>query len=193
MRIAILCYASVGGSGVVATELAQALAARDHDVYVLSRERPFRWRFDSPRLSFVPVPMPDYPLFREPQYLLGLTNAITRLAKRYRLPVVSLERRNPKSIEQIHKLKPDLLCVASFPFRLPDEVISAAPLGAINAHPSLLPKHRGPDPLFWTYLDGDVESGVTIHWIDDGIDSGLVLVEGGRVPGCDDRARGRLG
>ena len=87
MRIAILCYASVGGSGVVATELAYALAGRGHHVHVLSRERPFRWR-DAPRLSFVRVEMPDYPLFREPQYLLGLTNAIVGLAREHPIDIV---------------------------------------------------------------------------------------------------------
>jgi N-acetyl-alpha-D-glucosaminyl L-malate synthase BshA len=88
VRIAILCYASVGGSGVVATELAHALAVRGHDVYVLSRERPFRWRPDIDGLSLIQVAMPDYPLFREPQYLLGLTNSIVRLARRQPIDIV---------------------------------------------------------------------------------------------------------
>jgi N-acetyl-alpha-D-glucosaminyl L-malate synthase BshA len=88
VRIAILCYASVGGSGVVATELAHALAARSHDVYVLSRERPFRWRSDARGPTFVQVQMPDYPLFREPQYLLGLTNSIVTLARSQPLDIV---------------------------------------------------------------------------------------------------------
>jgi len=88
VRIAILCYASVGGSGVVATELAHALAVRGHEVYVLSRERPFRWRPDVSGLSLVQVPIPDYPLFREPQYLLGLTNSIVRLARRQPIDIV---------------------------------------------------------------------------------------------------------
>jgi L-malate glycosyltransferase len=88
MRIAILCYASIGGSGVVATELAHALGARGHEVYVLSRERPFRWRSDVRGLSFVQVQMPDYPLFREPQYLLGLTNSIVRLARSQPIDIV---------------------------------------------------------------------------------------------------------
>ena len=88
MRIAILCYASVGGSGVVATELAHALAARSHDVYVLSRERPFRWRSDARGPTFVQVQMPDYPLFREPQYLLGLTNSIVTLARSQPIDIV---------------------------------------------------------------------------------------------------------
>ena len=87
MRIAILCYASVGGSGVVATELAHALAVRGHDVYVLSRERPFRWR-DVAGLSFVQVQMPDYPLFREPQYLLGLTNSVVQVARSQPIDII---------------------------------------------------------------------------------------------------------
>ena len=88
MRIAILCYASVGGSGVVATELARALAERGHEVYVLSRERPFRWRTDVPGLSLMQVQIPDYPLFREPQYLLGLTNAVVTLARSQPIDIV---------------------------------------------------------------------------------------------------------
>jgi L-malate glycosyltransferase len=88
VRIAILCYASVGGSGVVATELAHALAARSHDVYVLSRERPFRWRSDARGPTFVQVQMPDYPLFREPQYLLGLTNSVVTLARSQPIDII---------------------------------------------------------------------------------------------------------
>lgn len=88
MNIAILCYASVGGSGVVATELAHALAMRGHDVHVLSREQPFRWWSDVRGLSFVRVEMPAHPLFREPQYLLGLTNAIVRISRERRIDIV---------------------------------------------------------------------------------------------------------
>jgi N-acetyl-alpha-D-glucosaminyl L-malate synthase BshA len=88
MNIAILCYASVGGSGVVATQLAHALAVRGHEVHVLSREQPFRWRSGVPGLSFVRVEMPAHPLFREPQYLLALTNSIVRLSREHRLDIV---------------------------------------------------------------------------------------------------------
>jgi N-acetyl-alpha-D-glucosaminyl L-malate synthase BshA len=88
MRIAILCYASVGGSGVVATGLAEALALRGHQVHVLSRELPFRWRSAVPGLTFVKVEMPGHPLFREPQYLLALTNAIARLSGEHRLDIL---------------------------------------------------------------------------------------------------------
>ena len=84
----MVCYASVGGSGVVATELAHALAGRGHHVHIISSEPPFRWRAGVPRLSFTPVEVPPYPLFREPQYLLALTNTIVRVAEEQRLDIV---------------------------------------------------------------------------------------------------------
>jgi N-acetyl-alpha-D-glucosaminyl L-malate synthase BshA len=88
MNIGMVCYASVGGSGVVATELAHALAGRGHHVHIISSEPPFRWRAGVPRLSFTPVEVPPYPLFREPQYLLALTNTIVRVAREQRLDIV---------------------------------------------------------------------------------------------------------
>lgn len=88
MRIAILCYASLGGSGVVATELAYALALRGHRVHVMSSDEPFRWREGVSGLSFERVDTPIYPLFREPQYLLALTNAIVRKSHEHQLDIV---------------------------------------------------------------------------------------------------------
>jgi len=88
MRIGIVCYASLGGSGVVATELARALALRGHEVRVISTDEPFRWRDDIPGLSFERVETPAYPLFREPQYLLALATAIVRIAQQHRLDIV---------------------------------------------------------------------------------------------------------
>jgi L-malate glycosyltransferase len=80
VKIGIVCYASVGGSGVVATELAHALAARGHRVHLISSEVPFRWREGTPGLTFERVVTPAYPLFREPQYLLALANHIVGVA-----------------------------------------------------------------------------------------------------------------
>ena len=88
MRIGMVCYASLGGSGVVATELARALAGRGHEVHLISSEPPFRWKADVPRLSFEPVVVPSYPLFREPQYLLALATTIARVAESKRLDIV---------------------------------------------------------------------------------------------------------
>lgn len=88
MKIGIVCYASVGGSGVVATELALALAGRGHHVRLISSERPFRWRDGIPNLHFERVQTPAYPLFREPQYLLALASTIVRVASDHQLDVV---------------------------------------------------------------------------------------------------------
>ena len=88
MRIGIVCYASLGGSGVVATELAHALALRGHVVHLISTDEPFRWRAGVEGLTFERVATPAYPLFREPQYLLALSTAIVRIAQQHRLDIV---------------------------------------------------------------------------------------------------------
>jgi N-acetyl-alpha-D-glucosaminyl L-malate synthase BshA len=88
MNIGMVCYASVGGSGVVATELAHALSMRGHQVHLISSEPPFRWRSGVPGMSFVPVEVPPYPLFREPQYLLALSTTIARVAEARHLDIV---------------------------------------------------------------------------------------------------------
>ena len=88
MNIGIICYASVGGSGIVATELAKCLAARGHDVHVVSREPPFRLGDDQPGLVFHRVHTPDYPLFREPQYVLSLATKIVELARAVGLDII---------------------------------------------------------------------------------------------------------
>jgi L-malate glycosyltransferase len=88
MKIGIVCYASLGGSGVVATELAHALAQRGHEVHLISSDEPFRWRAGVPGLTFERVDTPSYPLFREPQYLLALANAIVRISRDRQLDIV---------------------------------------------------------------------------------------------------------
>jgi N-acetyl-alpha-D-glucosaminyl L-malate synthase BshA len=88
MKIGMVCYASVGGSGVVATELAHALALRGHEVHLISSDPPFRWRSGVAGMSFERVVVPPYPLFREPQYLLALANTIARVAEQQRLDIV---------------------------------------------------------------------------------------------------------
>ena len=88
MKVGMVCYASVGGSGVVATELGRALARRGHEVHLISHDPPFRWREGEPRFSFEHVTVPPYPLFLEPQYLLALVNTIVRVARERRLDIV---------------------------------------------------------------------------------------------------------
>lgn len=88
MNVGIVCYASVGGSGIVATELAKCLAERGHEVHLLSTEPPFRYSEYQPGLSFHRVNTPAYPLFREPQYVLSLTSSIVHVARECALDII---------------------------------------------------------------------------------------------------------
>jgi L-malate glycosyltransferase len=88
MNIGIICYASVGGSGIVATELGKALASRGHRVHVISTETPFRFGDYQAGLTFHQVAAPSYPLFREPQYLLSIANKVVEVARAFSLDVV---------------------------------------------------------------------------------------------------------
>ena len=88
MNIGIVCYASVGGSGIIATELGKRLALRNHRVHVLSSDMPVRFGDYQPGLSFHRVETPTYPLFREPHYLLSLANKIVHVAREEQLDII---------------------------------------------------------------------------------------------------------
>jgi len=88
MNIGIVCYASIGGSGIIATELGKALAARGHRVHILSSDMPARFGEYQPGLFFHRVATPAYPLFREPQYVLSLANKIVQVSRDEELEIV---------------------------------------------------------------------------------------------------------
>jgi methionyl-tRNA formyltransferase len=82
-------------------------------------------------------------------------------------------------------LQPDLIICGGMPWRLPGDLIALPRLGAINIHPALLPRHRGPSPFEWVFRMGDAETGLTIHRIAADFDTGAILAQG-RVPVEDD-------
>jgi N-acetyl-alpha-D-glucosaminyl L-malate synthase BshA len=88
MNIGIVCYASIGGSGVVASELAHCLAGRGHKTHVISSDMPFRLRGPEAGIRFHRVETPGYPLFREPQYLLALANRLVQVSRAHHLDIV---------------------------------------------------------------------------------------------------------
>lgn len=81
---------------------------------------------------------------------------------------------------------PDLLVIYGFNWILPPAVFQLPTCGAINIHPSLLPKYRGPAPVPCAIRDGDPEIGVTVHRIDEGVDTGPILAQQGGIPLDDD-------
>lgn len=83
--------------------------------------------------------------------------------------------RDASALPKLMATEPDLITVACFPWLIPAELVGTATLAAINVHPSLLPRWRGADPLFWTFHAGDTESGVTLHLLDAAFDTGPIL------------------
>jgi methionyl-tRNA formyltransferase len=77
----------------------------------------------------------------------------------------------------LRQARPDLLWITDYRYLLPAELLALAPLGAINLHPSLLPRYRGRAPLNWAILEGECELGLTAHYVDAGMDSGDILIQ----------------
>ncbi len=98
-------------------------------------------------------------------------------ARRRGIPHFFLNRIHDRPTEFLHALRPDILCIAGLSRILRRGDFDIAPLGAINFHPSLLPKYRGPRPFLWQAHQMDLDGGVTIHQVDDGIDTGDILVQ----------------
>jgi methionyl-tRNA formyltransferase len=73
---------------------------------------------------------------------------------------------------------PDLLLCLAFPWLIPDEALAVPRLGAVNTHPSLLPRYRGPNPLGWAFRNGDAEVGLTFHRMSGEFDTGPILAQG---------------
>lgn len=80
-------------------------------------------------------------------------------------------------IKQIKDLKPDLIVVVAYGKILPKEVIDIPKYGIINVHSSLLPKYRGAAPINAALINGDVESGVSIMYVEEKLDAGAVILQ----------------
>ncbi len=74
-------------------------------------------------------------------------------------------------------LAPDLIFTVGFPWRFPPELLAVPRLGCVNVHTSLLPKYRGPRPLFWQFFNGETQTGVTIHRMEPDFDTGPILAQ----------------
>ncbi|HYC69878.1 MAG TPA: glycosyltransferase, partial [Opitutaceae bacterium] len=87
LKVGITCYPSVGGSGILASELGDELAQRGHEVHFISYEQPFRMPV-GPRVHFHPVAVNSYDLFRYPDYTLPLSVKMTEVARDHGLDVL---------------------------------------------------------------------------------------------------------
>lgn len=103
---------------------------------------------------------------------------VKELAVQYEIPVYQPVRvKDAKFIETLKAMEPDLIVVAAFGQILPEEILNMPPYGCINVHASLLPKYRGAAPIQWCILNGEKETGVTIMYMEKGLDTGDMIAK----------------
>lgn len=107
------------------------------------------------------------------------------------IPVYQPKNLREGAADEIRTLKPDLIAVVAYGCILPKEVLEIPPLGCINLHVSLLPQYRGAAPVQWAVLNGDKETGVTIMYMDEGLDTGDIICTE-RVAIGEDETSGEL-
>lgn len=117
------------------------------------------------------ITIPDSPGQKAP-------NPVKERALELGLPLLQPARLNdPGAIARVKNLRPDLLVLAFVTDYVPRAMIDLATHGGINYHPSLLPKYRGGSAMNWAIIHGERETGVTIHQIDDGLDTGPIILQ----------------
>jgi len=106
------------------------------------------------------------------------TSAIYRLAEKHNLPIYTPKTLKDASIQElIYNIDADLIIVVAYGFIIPKVILDCKKFGAINIHPSSLPKFRGAAPLQHTILAGDNKTSVCIMKMDEGIDTGPILMQ----------------
>lgn len=120
--------------------------------------------------------LPPSRLRRLPLLAVAPTTSIDQLTSEQQLSLYEITDACSEQLSSLlQQLEPDLLVVSCFPWRIAATILESARFGAINVHPSLLPRHRGPDPLFWTFQLGEAETGVSIHLMTDELDAGPII------------------
>lgn len=118
---------------------------------------------------------------------------VKEFAKEKNLKIYQPEKvkKNIEFIEEIKKLQPDVICVVAYGKILPKEILEIPKLGCINVHGSLLPKYRGAAPIQWAILNGDKETGITTMYMNEGMDTGDMILKG-KVTIGEDETTGEL-
>jgi len=100
-------------------------------------------------------------------------------AHRHYLPLYQppVNANDPRFLAMLKRLEPDLFVSMYYGRLFSPEALAVPRIGCVNLHPSLLPKGRGQGPSTWPIVNGDAETGQTIHWLDEGIDTGDVIAQ----------------
>ena len=96
----------------------------------------------------------------------------------YGIPVYQPKRvRDPECVEELRKYHADVIVVIAFGQILPKSILELTPYGCINVHASLLPKYRGAAPIQWAIIEGESVTGVTTMQMDEGLDTGDMIMK----------------
>jgi len=121
------------------------------------------------------VSRPDRPAGR---HQVLTTPPVAEMARKLGLPVIqpgSLKR--PEVLERLAEAGADVGVVVAYGKLIPPAALEILPGGYVNLHPSLLPRHRGPSPIQWALACGDRKTGVTTMLLDEGMDTGPILMQ----------------
>lgn len=103
--------------------------------------------------------------------------AVKEVAVRAEIPVLQPKKvREPEVVEEIRQFHPDVIVVVAFGQLIPKTILDMPQYGCVNVHASLLPKYRGAAPIQWAVIDGEEKSGVTTMQMDEGLDTGDMLL-----------------
>ncbi len=102
-------------------------------------------------------------------------NTIQSLALDNSIPFIKFDEGYTGVLSQLTSYQADLIIVSCYARKLPSSIFSASKKGCFNIHPSLLPKFRGPTPIFWQFRNGVSEFGVTVHRMDEKFDTGNII------------------
>lgn len=107
-----------------------------------------------------------------------------------KIPVFQpLKMRDGETLSILKELSPDLIVVAAFGKILPVDILELPARGCINVHSSLLPKYRGAAPINWAILNGEAETGVTIMYMAEGLDTGDMIAASATAIAIDENAQ----
>ena len=103
---------------------------------------------------------------------------VKQCAVAHNIPVYQpVKIREAECVEELRKYNADIMVVVAFGQILPKEILEMTPYGCVNVHASLLPKYRGAAPIQWSIIDGEEETGVTTMQMDEGLDTGDMLLK----------------
>lgn len=100
------------------------------------------------------------------------------VCKLLQVPLLRAKKINSDEVyEAVKQVRPDLCVISHFERLIKEPILSIPKLGFINLHPSLLPNYRGMAPQHWPIINGDKEAGITVHYVDEGTDTGDIIVQ----------------